>query len=220
MFNLKTLVVVGLILVVGNIAGAAYVQYSATVDPASPNTLPWDKTATFQKFNTSLGHLDSVTLSLTTSLVSTLTATNASPTNPSTGTVWAESNTVVADRGGYLTQTLHTTSDTYAFSLAGGQQSTDPDTKVGIKHLDNSSLPSGLISELTNSGGGTAYLTMDATNAQAKVITSVDTGIATGSASTDVVLTGFVGYTYTVPEPATMSLLALGGLALLKRRRK
>ncbi len=36
---------------------------------------------------------------------------------------------------------------------------------------------------------------------------------------TDALITGLSGTTYALPEPATLSLLALGGLAMIRRRR-
>lgn len=190
---------------------AATVTYTTTT-PIPAATTDWSSSLAFQQFNPSLGTLSSVTLKFTGVMNTVVTATNNSQSD-SSGTAKTEIQITVQDNGGnLLAPTIDLFSPLLSYVLAPGQSTTSGQL---IKTGNSSSLYSSadILAEFTGPGS----IILPASTFSQTSLTNTG-GNTYASQTSTASLTGQVIYEYAVPEPATLSLLALGGLALRRRR--
>ncbi len=180
-----------------------------TSTPIALTPTNWTGSLAFQKFNPTLGILDSVTINLSGYMETTITV---SSTANATGYAKTSVELSVQDAGGNLNvPEITLISPAFNFTNLNG------------------TVVSGL---LTKSGSSSDTYTSSAVLAEFKGIgdillnagTFVETllaftsGNANASQVTGASLTGSVTYNYTVPEPATIAILCGGAFALFKRK--
>lgn len=181
-------------------------------------TTDWTNVLLFPKFNPALGTLISFQLDLTSTLNTTLTITNTSPSSASFGTAKTEMMLSVKDVGGFLTfPQIDSISPTFSYNLAaGGSAASGVLTKTGTS-TSTYSLP-GVLTEFTGPG-----------NISLAASTFTQTLLTNGGGNTFAAqlslasATGIVTYNYNptaVPEPGTALFgIACVGIAALRRRR-
>jgi len=187
-----------------------------TTTPIILTSTDWISSLSFPQFDSTLGTLNSVTIDLSGSLSTVLTVTNNSPNGSSSGAAMTMLQMTVQDSGSNLNApTIDMSSPLYSYSLgAGGSVTSGTLTMNGISS-DTYTLAA-VIAEFT--GPGTILL--DASTFTQTGLFNTG-GNTFASQLTSAALTGTVTYDYrVVPEPATMSLMSIGGLALLRKRRK
>jgi hypothetical protein len=189
----------------------------------------WSSTMSFAPFNTSLGTLTSVTLSLGGSMTTTLAVGNISnllspPGTPDSGNVDSMSVLSLQDSGGSLTGlqlTLATPLQTYGnlqptYTAASSTESWSlPATGVYAGTSTSSYTAPAILAEF--SGPGDIVLNASGNSSTDLYNTG---GAAFASQVSDTELTGIATYTYVTPEPSTFALLAVGIGALLAWRMK
>jgi hypothetical protein len=191
-----------------------------TTSTPIPFTLTdWTGSLTFPKFDSSLGILTQVDMSLSGGIQTVLTVTNTSP-EVSSGTARTEVQMTIQDAGGNLnTPQLDLLSPNYTYSLGSGQSVTSGTlTKSG--NSNDSYTLAAVLAEFT--GPGTIVL--PASTFTQTWLTNLG-GSTYASQATSASLTGTVTYHYTTvatPEPTSLLLLAvgLGALGLVSRRKK
>jgi hypothetical protein len=199
--------------------GAATVSHAAmvsgphwTTTPISSTKTDWSSTLSFPKFDSSLGTLLSVQLEIYASYDTVLTITN-NATSSSSG--WAKTELLVSvqDAGNNLVDpVLDLLTAPFNFSL-------DPGDSVTTGHI----LKSGWSDDTYTSAAvlsafnGPGTIVLDASTLTYAVL-SYTGGNTDAVQSTYASATGRVTYTY-IPEPATLAAMAMGSLALLRRRR-
>jgi hypothetical protein len=201
--------------------GSAQYADAATTSPysASLSSTKTDIDTYFllQKFDTRLGTLSKVTLSLSSGASTTITLQNTSPSG-SSGTVYTSLKLTLSDPDALLSQKLTLIvpdTDGLNYSLlAGGSMTTGEATATGNNTVDYTS---GLIlSEFSTVGVGNIRLGL----ATLTKTTLTNTGGNTSaSQETYADATATVTYTYVaappaVPEPSTWAML-VGGVGLL-----
>jgi hypothetical protein len=184
-----------------------------TTTPITLTATDWTDSLSFPQFNSGLGILNSVTIDLSGSMNTVLTVTNNSA-EASTGTAKTELQMTVQDSGGNLiVPQIDLFSAPYSYSLgAGGSVTSGILTKNGTSS-DTYTLAA-VLAEFTGPGS----IVLDASTLTETWLTNTG-GNTFASQSTSAELTGTVTYNYTVPEPMTISLMSIGGLALLRKRR-
>lgn len=197
--------------VLPGVAGAAQITQTATI-PATTTELNTSKT--FAQFDRSLGTLDSVQVSFTGGLSTVLTVKNNAATS-SDGTAKTEVQFTVADPGNFFgpdVPQIDLNSAEFPYSLAAGAQTTSGTlTKNGS--FSNTYTDAAILSEFTGSGNinlGVSTFT--------RTWLGNNGGNTTASQATQANWGATVIYNYTVPEPASLSLLTLGGLLLRRRK--
>jgi len=238
------------ILGLGGVAGmvvsaqASYLTESFdSSTPIPPTSTNWsDQGLAFEQFNPSLGTLESVSLTLVGNVATQLTVKNDSSDPSASGTVSETFNLLVQDAGNYMgmdpvhlddnfnPQLVYGTNAQNYGPLAIGSTYTAPrKTQNGITsttvynpsayQADGETLIdwTDLQAEFTGSGN----ITMTALAYAPSSVSSSDSNQDVSQVTT-ASLTGTVVYTYDpVPEPATMSLVLIGGsIAALRRRRR
>lgn len=207
---------------------------AATVSDSFTNTLQHtdftNQTGTLDLFNTALGTLTGVSLTLYGQSVTDLTLTNTSNSvseaSASTRTRLTFSSSIGALSsligGSYKIQLLPTTDDT---TLNPGESATFNDVS------DNSSyVVSGLNAILSafNSSAGQNTFTISCSSAT-RLLTSVSGGNSDATQNTEAGCGASVVYTYTAaptphptPEPASLALVGLGlaGVGVARRKAK
>lgn len=203
---------VALLALMGATANASSLgPYSSTY----PTTLTdWSGNLTFPMFSPSNGTLTAVVLDLSSSMSTVLTIHN---TSPSGSTGWAKTEVVltVQDPSGYFgNPQVDFLSPQYNFALGAGEQVT---SGTLVRNGSNSGLSytdAGTLAEFT----GTGNISISAfTNTYAVI--SYTGGNTDAVQVTNASANGHITYFYDTPEPLTLSLLAVGGMALLRRRR-
>ncbi len=198
------------VLAFSGVAAADTVTY-ATTTPIGSTLTDWVDTLAFQKFNPSLGTLNSVKLDLSGSLSTVLTITNSSPSG-SNGTAQTEVQMTVQDAGGNLiAPQIDLISPIYVYNLGAGQFMTSG-TIIKSGNSSDTYTSSAVRSAFT----GTGNIVLDASTFTQTLLANTG-GNTAADQVTSAQLTGSVTYNY-VPEPATISLLVLGGLAVIRRR--
>ncbi len=187
---------------------ATTVTYN-TSTPISLTSTNWTGSLAFQKFDPSLGTLNSVTLNLTGYMETTITVSSTAYAGG-----WAKTSVElsVQDSGGNLNvPEITLISPAFNFTNLNGTVVSGLLTKSGSSSDTYTS--AAVRFEFT----GTGNILLDA-GTFVETLASFTSGNATIGQVTSASLTGSVTYDYTVPEPATVSLLCLGTFALLKRK--
>jgi hypothetical protein len=201
------------------LAAPSLVRAGTIVTPPStvlltPTDWPTGETLSFPQFDPSLGTLTSVTLDLSGSLNTTITATNVDGSNTSSGTANAQVQFSVQDLGSNLTvPQLTLTSPGFTYSLLPGQSiSSGPLTQSGTS--SNTYTNPAVLDEFTGLPGNLGTNSLSASTYTLALI-AVHGGNTYPSQVTAASLTGTVTYTYTaVPEPSAFALLGAGVAAL------
>jgi hypothetical protein len=197
-----------------------------TVTGSIPPTLAnWSSPLAIPQFQSNLGTLQSVTLTLAGSISTTLTAGNITniipPSQLSSGSAGTVGQFSLQDPSGLLSGTpqlsFMSPMEPYSFTAGGSQSWSLSSTGSGGETYTNSSI----LSEFTTSGTGTITLT-----ASGSAFTDqINTGGASYSAqSTTSGALVDVTYTYStaVPEPSTFALAgtAVATVVAFRRRRR
>jgi hypothetical protein len=180
----------------------------------------------FAKFDTTLGTLNSVTITLNDSFSTVLTVTNTSATTNASGYIRTEVQIAIGSGlGDWMNNSTDTTLPKFNYTLlplasttSGTLTGTDSSTGVYTSGAD-----AAIIALFEAAGGGTYNLPVGTFT---DTLQSNTGGNTNSGQVTSASITGTVTYDYTpppsgAPEPATMALLgsALVGLAVLGRKR-
>jgi hypothetical protein len=191
-------------------AKAATVTYT-TSTPVPFTLTDWTPTSLlFQQFNTSLGTLQSVTLSFSSDLQTTLTVTNTALSS-SSGTAKTELQLTINDGGNHLASSpqFDILSPAYSYSLNSGDSSSSGLLSQSSTS-NNTYTTAPVLAEFT----GTGNFGITATTFTQTVLSNTG-GNTAASQVTQADLTGSVTYTYIpVPEPSS-ALMALTGLGMV-----
>ncbi|MBN1456592.1 MAG: PEP-CTERM sorting domain-containing protein [Sedimentisphaerales bacterium] len=174
---------------------------------------PGGTSLSFPQFNPALGTLNSVKIDLSGSMETTLTIENLAST-ASFGSAKTELDMTVLSPGG-VNALIELDSSWFSYNLNPGQSITTnpPLEKSGT--LSETYTLAAILAEFT--GPGTIELGAGTFTIAVLANTGGNTSVEQATYAS---LDGTVTYDYTVPEPATISLLSMGGLALLRKRRK
>jgi hypothetical protein len=202
------------VLAAGVPAMATTVSYT-TSTPVTSVLTDWSpvKTLAFQQFNTSLGTLNSVTIALSGSLSTVVTVTNNSG-SPSNGHANTHLQMTVQDAGLNLINTpqIDMYSPAFNYTNLTGSLTSGTLTKTG------SSSDTYSITAILNEFKGIGTTSLNASTFTETTLSNTG-GNTAASQVTYASLTGTVTYDYNpVPEPATITLLCTGVLALLRRK--
>jgi hypothetical protein len=211
-------------LVMGLSAHAATITYTDSVTGIFDEVSDADATLYIPQFNSSLGILNSITINLSTALQGDLGFENlkkftGGTFNFSTQNVYAY--LVLGLSGSGMIMSGYSDSQTYTVTLAkydgvidyAGTSGTivttfsDADTQTYADFTD-----AGFLTQFTGTGNMDFTIMSDSLSSLGLPSNSAAIINTTGQASVSVT------YNYTVPEPATMAVLSLGGL-LFKRKK-
>jgi hypothetical protein len=206
---------------------SANTETFTTSTPVSSSLTDWNNTLAFQQFNSSLGTLNSVELTLSSGITTILTVQNMGTS--SHGGVKTEMTVMVEDAGNHFNldvPQLDILSSRYTYNLGAGKSATSGLLSATGSYSSEDYTLAAILNEFTGNGvidlDASTYTTTDLSN----------TGGNTASSQvTDASLTGTVTYDYTAPiqvvdrapeEASTFSLLVLGlgSLPFLRRQRK
>ncbi|MCX5633771.1 MAG: PEP-CTERM sorting domain-containing protein [Phycisphaerae bacterium] len=184
-------------------AFATTISYN-TSTPVPLTRTNWSNTLAFQKFDSSLGILNSVRLDVNGVMSTVITVDSNSY---ATGDVKTEVVTTVQNSSGLdLMSPLFTFTDLYGSVTSGTL------TKSGSSY-DIYTTPA-----ILSAFSGTGNILLNASTFTSTWL-HFTSGNATASQVTDASLNGTVTYDYTIPEPATITLLCAGAFALLRRKK-
>jgi hypothetical protein len=192
---------------------ADMIVYSTTT-PIPPTNTDWIGTLAFPQFNPAAGVLESVEIDLSGSMSTTLTVTN-NAASPSSGRAYTHLEMTVQDVGGNLNAPIDVDGPSFHYALASHDTVTSGLLTTGFGSSDTYVAPA-VLAEFT--GYGSVDLAAGTFTETALYNTG---GNTYARQVTDADLTGDVTCTYTyyqVPDPASLVVLGLGGLALLRRR--
>src|ERR1017187_2155121 len=183
----------------------ANTEIFTTSTPIASSLTDWSSTLAFAQFDASLGTLNSVELNLSSTLSTTLTVNNEELNlNASSGTANTEVEVTVQDFGNNLTAPFNVYSPGFSYSLGAGA-GTSSGLLTGNYVSDLTYTLGTILTEFT--GGGN--ISLNASTFTQTLLANTG-GNTAASQVTDASLTGTVTYVYTVPEPSTLGLLALG----------
>ena len=226
MKNLKTILAVaglafGLMNGIEKAQGAT-VSYTSSLDTTRTDI---DTSLSLTKFNTNLGTLQSVSITLSSTASTTITVTNSAASS-SDGTVYTSVKFTLSDPSLFFGTSVKLTvlvpdSDGVSYSLApGGSVVTPLQTASGSSSYTFST--ANILSEFSDAVGGLISLGL---NSVTKT-TLTNTGGNTGATQiTDANAVATVTYTYTpiaVPEPSAllMTFCGMGALTFIHRLRR
>jgi hypothetical protein len=198
------------LLVTAGLASATTLGPITTSTPIPLTLTNWSNTLAFQQFNPSLGTLNSVKLDLSGSLSTVITVTSSTY-----ATGWAKTSVDVnvQDVGHNLNSPpISLMSPAFTFTDLNGTVVSGTLTKSGSS--SDTYTNAAVLSEFT--GTGNILLPADTFT---ETLVSFTSGNADVSQVTNASLTGTVTYDYTIPEPATIGLLSLGGLTLFRKKK-
>lgn len=201
---------------------AATVSYGASGGGVPSSLTDWSTALSFQKFDSSLGTLNSVKLDLNSAMSTVITVTN-NGVSPSNGTANTRMRVYVQDAGPNLISPAINWyySDDFLYNLpTGGGVTSDTLTGSGSSSHTYSTAP--VLTEFTGSG-----LISLAASTYTETVLANNGGNTSANQLTNANLGGMVTYDYTpapVPEPATIAAIASGAAALgflfMRRRMK
>jgi hypothetical protein len=195
---------------------SALTETFSMVNPESSTLTDWTYGALFPQFNPALGTLQSVEIDLSATFTSTLTVENNAPTG-SSGTVKTEVQFTLQDLGNDLTvPEVDLLSPNYAYSLGAGQGVTS-----GLLSTSGTSANIYTAGAILAEFKGGGNISLNASTFTQTLLANRGGNTGAGQV-TNASLTGDVIYNYIqpVPEPATMALAGLGGLAMVLMRRR
>jgi hypothetical protein len=194
--------------------GFANVIVYPTTTPIPSTLTDWIGTLAFPQFDPSAGILESVEIDLSGSMSTTLTVTN-NAAGASSGRAYTHLELTVQDVGGNLNAPIDVDGPSFHYNLAS-QDTVTSGLLTASFGSSNTYLAPAVLAEFT--GGGSVDLSAGTYTETALYNTG---GNTYAKQVTDADLTGDVTCTYTyyqVPDPASLTVLGLGGLALLRRR--
>jgi len=190
-----------------------------TTTPVSTNTqTAWSSTLVFAKFNPTLGHLSEVDYDISSGMNTRFTVSNLGAARE-TSTVYDELTLTVTDPANAFAPDTpqidkYFPSSHYSVILNPGQSATSAVYSVKVDSGLFAYTATDVLDEFT--GFGTIALNATA----ASQWWGSSTGDATISELSHAGATGYVTYIYTIPEPKTIAILGLAGLAFFHRRRR
>ena len=193
-----------------------------TSTPIPLSATDWSGTLSFPQFDPSLGILNSVELSFSSTTTTLLTVQNISnlfgPAKPSSGTASSQVQITVQDGANDLSAPAIVLLSNYAFSLAAGG-SVNSGLLTQNASGGNLYTLSAVLSEFT----GTGSISLSASTFTQSGLTYTGGTTFAGLNNVDASLTGTVTYNYTsttpTPEPTVMALAGLSGISLILFRR-
>ncbi len=205
-----------LVLAAGAVGVASSVQADMISGPFTTSTpIPytltdWIGSLSFPMFNSGLGTLTEVDMTLTGAMQTTLTVTNSSP-DPSSGSANTEVRMSVQDAGSnFSPPQIDFFSPAFGYSLAGGGS-------VGSGLLTKTASDSEVytLSAILAEFNGPGTIVLPASTFTQTLLANTG-GNTAASQVTQGDLTGTVTYHYTVvPEPSTLALFGVAALSLL-----
>ena len=208
-----------MVVLVGLLSAPAAANTITYTDSIALDTTNWSDTVSIPKFNPTFGTLDSIKYTLTGHVEGTAKFENQ---DGAAATITMDLSSILKLQRPDLT--------TIVISVPVASTSDDVAAYDGV--LDYAGTSGKTYSNLSNdlSENVTSSTAADIalfTGTGDIVMPVLATGASTGSGSGNLVLQFAtaasanveVVYTYTVPEPTTMGLLSLGGLALIRRRK-
>jgi len=213
----RFLIIFAALLVTAGLASANTLGPITTTTPISPMTTDWSESPditslAFAQFNSALGTLTKVKLELSGDMDTEISITNTG-SSPSSGTVSTHLLVYVKHSELSLGEPqINTLSPPLVFTnLAVDATATGSFDDIELYALKNYT-SSTILTAFT----GTGSIVLDADTYTTTALEA--SGSFDSSQITDVSLTGTVTYEYTIPEPATITLLCAGAFALLKRK--
>lgn len=211
--------IVGIVLLAASLANAAVVTYGPVSSGNQAQGESWSVDLQLNQFDPSLGTLDKVILTLDAGQSADVTIENDSTTSGVNVTV-----TLNGTVTGTAPNSLVAISSIIGNKTSGSLAATDgtPGSGPDYEDLGTISDTTQATDEITSNfspyiGTGTFTVTID----------GVGGWSFSGTNDATLKVSDFVGYgdasvtyEYTVPEPATMGLMGLGGLGMLLRRRR
>jgi hypothetical protein len=204
---------------------SAQTETFTTSTPVSSSLTDWNNTLAFQQFNSSLGTLNSVELTLSSGFTTTLTVQNMNTS--SHGGVKTELTVMVEDAGDHFnldSPQLDILSSRFTYNLAADGHMTSGLLSANGSYTSEDYTLAAILSEFTGNG----VIDLDASTFTTTDLSNTG-GNTTSSQVTDASLTGTVTYDYTLatatPAPEETStfgllVLGLGSLPFLRRQRK